>query len=323
MTDIPLANDFIDYISGVRRYSPRTRELYADVLTRYAAYVEAEDDEGLVKNLTYSLIRSYEVYCADKCRLSPKTVSLHLSALRSFCRYLIKRKILTSNPAAQVNRPKVEKRLPEFYRKESLDKYFETTEIYLEESSAIKDFHDKLYMKFLSRLVIATLYGTGIRRAELIDLNINSMDFRRKVMRVRGKGDKVREIPIIDSLSEEIFLYLQSVNSMCGRERDGGEPLFLTPSERRMYPVFVDKIVKTELGELGGVTERKSPHVFRHTLATELLDDGADMNSIKEMLGHTSLAATQVYTHATIEQLRKVYQTAHPRAIKNGGKNGD
>lgn len=307
MEDIPLISDFIDYISGVRRYSPRTRELYADVLARFAAFAEATDDKSLVESLTYNLIRSYEVFLADKSGLCPKTVSLHLSALRSFCRYLMSRKVLDSNPAAQVKRPKVEKRLPEFFKKEALDRYFAEPE-------------STDYPKVLARAVIKALYCTGMRRAELIGLNIGSVNFSRKVIRVRGKGDKVREIPLVDTLSEDISQYLQRVESMTGRERSLDEPLFVTPAGDRMYPVFVDRMIKSELGALGGVTERKSPHVFRHTLATELLDDGADLYSIKELLGHSSLAATQIYTHATIEQLRKVYQTAHPRAIKTDRK---
>ncbi|MCQ2143874.1 MAG: tyrosine-type recombinase/integrase [Bacteroidales bacterium] len=304
MAEIKLIDDFLDYISGVRRYSPRTLDLYSDALSRFAAFVGAEDGKTLVESLKFSLIRSYEVHLADKEGLSPKTVSLHLSALRSFCRYLLRRGIIKSNPAAQVKRPKVEKRLPEFFRQEAMEKYFAEP-------------RGTDYMKVLSRAVIATLYGTGMRRAELIGLNIDSVNFARKVIRVHGKGDKVREIPLVDTLSEELSLYLQQVESMTGRERSHDEPLFVTPSKKRMYPVFVDRMIKSELATLGGVTERKSPHVFRHTLATELLDDGADLHSIKDTLGHSSLAATQIYTHATIEQLRKVYLTAHPRATKH------
>jgi len=310
MSMIPLIEDYIDYISGVRRYSHRTRAIYLDSLGRFADFVEASDDASLIESLKINLIRSYEVFLADKSGLSPKTVSLHLSALRSFCRYLLKRKLISSNPAAQVKRPKVEKRLPEFFKKEAMEAYFSKPREYG-------------YEKVLARAVLATLYGTGMRRAELISLSVGSIDFGRKVIRVHGKGDKVREIPLVDSLSEEISLYLNQVVSMTGRERTGDEPLFTTSKGKSLYPMAVDRIVKSELGEFGGVTERKSPHIFRHTLATELLDDGADLYSIKEMLGHSSLAATQIYTHATIEQLRKVYQTAHPRALKNGGKNGD
>ena len=131
----------------------------------------------------------------------------------------------------------------------------------------------------------------------------------------------MREIPLTSSLSEEIMLYLQTVEMICGRDR-GETALFVTAGGRRLYPEYVDRAVRAELGEADGFTGKKSPHVLRHTLATELLDEGTDLWSIKELLGHSSLAATQIYTHNSIEKLKKVYQTAHPRA-KNGGKNGD
>ena len=132
----------------------------------------------------------------------------------------------------------------------------------------------------------------------------------------------MREIPLIVSLSEEILLYLEAVEQLVGKQRSLNEPLLVTYSGRRLYPVYVDRTVKSELGQVSTVTGRKSPHVLRHSLATELLDEGADLNSIKELLGHSSLAASQVYTHNTIARLKAIYQTAHPRE-KNGGKHGD
>ena len=131
----------------------------------------------------------------------------------------------------------------------------------------------------------------------------------------------MREIPLVAGLCEEISLYLQSVETMTGVQAAPGRALLLTAKGRPLYPVYVDRAVKQELGAVAGINGRKSPHVLRHTLATELLDNGTDLNSIKELLGHASLAATQVYTHNSIEKLKTVYQTAHPRA-KRGGNNG-
>ena len=178
------------------------------------------------------------------------------------------------------------------------------------------------YSRRLSRLIISLLYGTGIRRAELCSLTVGSVDWGRRVLRVRGKGDKMREIPLLPSLCKEISLYLQSVESMDGSERAAQDPLLVTPGGTPVYPVFVDRTVKRELGGVEGISGKKSPHVLRHSLATELLNRGADLNAIKELLGHASLAATQVYTHNSIEKLKSVYVNAHPRA-KSGGKNGD
>jgi integrase/recombinase XerC len=178
------------------------------------------------------------------------------------------------------------------------------------------------YEKRLRRAIVSTLYGLAIRRSELIGMRILDMDFGRKVVKVRGKGNKMREIPLPDSLSEEILLYLKAVEVMCGGQRSLTEPLFITYTGRRLYPGYVDKVVKSELSGIKGLTGRKSPHVLRHSLATELMNQDADLNSIKELLGHSSLAATQVYTHSSIARLKDIYKQAHPRA-KNGGKYGD
>ena len=258
-------------------------------------------------------VRSYEVYLMDEKKESAKTVNLHLSVLSGFCKFLMKQGMLESNPVRLVSRPKQEKRLPVFYREESMQDYFERTKGVLEYGK---------YEDQLERMILSLLYGTGIRRSELISLNRDSVDYARRVLRVRGKGDKMREIPLTPSLCDDILLYLQSVDSLKCADQAPEAPLLQTPRGGRLYPVYVDRAVKAALGELGSISGRKSPHVLRHTLATELLDGGADLNSIKELLGHSSLAATQVYTHNSIERLQNVYKSAHPRA-KNDGNHGD
>jgi integrase/recombinase XerC len=253
------------------------------------------------------------VYLLDEKKESAKTVSLHLSVLSGFCRFLMKQGLLESNPVRLVARPKQEKRLPVFYREDAMREYFGQTKGVLEYGR---------YEDQLRRMILGMLYGTGIRRSELISLNRNSVDLSRRVLRVRGKGDKIREIPLTPSLCDEILLYLQSVDSLKCADTAPEAPLLQTPRGGRLYPVYVDRAVKEALGDVPGISGRKSPHVLRHTLATELLDGGADLNSIKELLGHGSLAATQVYTHNSIERLQNVYKSAHPRA-KNDGNHGD
>ncbi|MCR4859369.1 MAG: tyrosine-type recombinase/integrase [Bacteroidales bacterium] len=348
---------YIEYLSAVRRYSPRTVEIYRSVLEEYLAFVSRTGGDvaaitapgnratlGIVRGGTASeakrwgpalpdvsggssslpgvplpellnvqTVRSYEVHLLDEKGESAKTVSLHLSVLSGFCRFLMKQGLLESNPVRLVSRPRQEKRLPVFYREESMQEYFEKTKGVLEYGK---------YEDQLQRMILGLLYGTGIRRAELISLKRNSIDFSRRVMRVLGKGDKIREIPLTASLCDEILLYLQSVDSLKCADKSPEAPLLQTPRGARLYPVFVDRAVKAALGDVAGISGRKSPHVLRHTLATELLDGGADLNSIKELLGHGSLAATQIYTHNSIERLQSVYKSAHPRA-KNDGKNGD
>ena len=318
-----LTDEYITYVKEVRRYSPRTCELYSDILKEFSEFCDRE----ILESLTPSMIRSYEVYLLDSRKEDPRTVNLHLSVLSGFCKFLMKNGHLKSNPARVVSRPKVEKRLPVFYREESMKEYFDRTEHDAsEETLSLITGDDKvskqLYSRRLSRLIVSMLYSTGMRRSELIGLSIGNVDFSRKVMKVRGKGDKTREIPLVPSLCNEISLYLQSVETIEGRARSATDPLLVTVTGSKLYPVFVDRVIKSELGQVGSITGRKSPHVLRHSLATELLNEGADLNSIKELLGHSSLAATQVYTHNSVEKLKKVYLTAHPRA-KSGGKNGD
>ena len=306
-----MRNKYLSYIRDIRRYSPRTYDIYSEVLQSFVDFCEGSED--FANTLNVNAVRAYEVYLFDTRKLSPRTVTQHLSVLSGFCRFLIKQGVLKSNPVHLVKRPKLEKRLPVFYKEQSMEAYFESTKGDPEFGS---------YEQKLNRLIISLLASCGLRRAELISLNVSSIDFKRQVLRVRGKGDKMREIPLLPSLCEEISLYLSAVSSLTDDAYAPESPLLRTRKGNRLYPVFVDRVVKKELAGVPDVTVRRSPHVLRHTLATELLQDGADLNSIKELLGHSSLAATQVYTHNTVERLQSVYNNAHPRA-KNGGKNGD
>ncbi len=322
-----LIGDYIGYITNVRRYSQRTQAIYSEILNEFSEYACAASDDELCDSLKTSEIRSYEVHLLDEKKENPRTVNLHLSVLSGFCRYLMRLGKLDANPVRTVSRPKAEKRLPVFYREESMEEYFARTQYAASaENLSLITGKDKVsleaYSQRLSRLIVSMLYSTGIRRSELISLTAGSFDGSRRVLTVRGKGDKMREIPLIPSLCEEISLYLQAVETMEGARRPADAPLLVTPAGGKLYPVFVDRTIKSELGQVGSITGRKSPHVLRHSLATDLLNDGADLNSIKELLGHSSLAATQVYTHNSIEKLKNVYFNAHPRA-KSGGKNGD
>ncbi len=315
---------YLAYIRDIRRYSPRTQAIYRDVLDDFARFSEGK----VVESLVPSMLRRYEADCINR-GMKPRTVHQHMSVLSGFCRFLMQKGVLKSNPARGVKRPKMEKRLPEYYQEKSMDEYFAATEHWAgeDELEILLSYgqapSDKtavaIYRARLRRLIISLLFGTGVRRAELIGLKTGSFDAARQVMRVIGKGDKMREIPVVPSLCHEICLYLKAVESMRGVANPADSPLLVTEKGRPLYPAYVDRTVKEELDGYG-ITGRKSPHVLRHTVATALLDDGADLNSIKEMLGHASLAATQVYTHASVDRLKKVYNNAHPRA-KNGGSN--
>ena len=330
-----ILQQYISYIRDIRRYSPRTVQIYESALSDFALWAAEGDvgytDDELVASLIPSLIRGYEASLLDADPpKSPKTVSLHLSALSGFCRYLMQQGRLKSNPVKIVPKPKVEKRIPHFFKAAALEEYFASTAFYSDDESAAEllspdtseDRRKEVYERLLHRLIIMTLYCLGIRRAELIGLRIEDVDFGRNVVKVHGKGDKMREIPLVVSLSEELLLYLKAVETMCGGKRSLKEPLFVTYRGKKLYPVYVDRALKRELGNVKGITGRKSPHVLRHSLATGLMNEGTDLYSIKQMLGHSSLASTQIYTHSSIARLKTIYEQAHPRA-KKGGKNGD
>ena len=326
-----LIDKYLTYVIAVRRYSRKTVEVYRNVLQSFYAFTLPDkvlDDTNLLSPLNQSEIRQYIASRMKKSEFGPRTANQHLSVLSGFCRFLVQEGVMKSNPARLVNRPKVDQRLPVFYKGESMKKYFELTEVYVSSESLAAFKREpssasakELYRKRLARLIVSVLYALGLRRSELISLSLSDVDFGRKVVRVRGKGNKMREIPMIPSLCEEILLYLEAVEAMVGRERSLTEPLMVTDSGRALYPVYVDRAIKSELSDREGITGQKSPHILRHSLATELLDNGADLNSIKELLGHSSLAATQVYTHNSITKLKDIYKSAHPRA-KSGGKNG-
>lgn len=322
-----LVEKYIQYVTDVRRYSPRTAEIYREVLEDFTEYslTDPDDAGALPAAMTPTSVRNYEVYLLDERKIGTRTVNQHLSVLSGFSRFLMLEGLLKSNPVRLVTRPKDEKRLPVFYRDESMEKYFADTEYAVSEDSLEllrslgtgeqdSKLAGELYERRLRRLIVSFLHGTGLRRAELASLDVRSIDFSRNVLRVIGKGDKMREVPLVPALVQETERYLQAAEAFFGGVPAAGDPLLRTPSGRRLYPVYIDRAVKHELGAVPDITGRKSPHVLRHTLATELLNDGSDLNSIKELLGHSSLAATQVYTHNSIEKLKSVYNRAHPRA---------
>lgn len=299
---------YLVYVGSVRRYSPRTVTIYGEILRGFEEFCGTAAEESLLP----TFIRSYEVSLMKKD--SARTVNLHLSVLSGFSKFLIREGVLKTNPVRGVSRPKAEKRLPEYYRESSMADYFASTAYLPRESEALSgDPH--YYGKLLSRIIILLLFNCGIRRAELISLTHSSLNRGRKVLSVRGKGDKMREIPVLDDIIDEITVYEDVAAAKFGAWKADG-PLLLTESGRALYPVYVDRIIKRELAGVPGITGRRSPHVLRHSVATQLLSEGADLNSIKEMLGHASLAATQVYTHNSPEKLKKVYAAAHPRAKK-------
>ena len=299
-------------------------------------------DEEVLEALRFPLIRGYVASLLDR-NLDARTVNLHLSALSTFCNYLVKQGKLHSNPVKEIVRPKEKKRLPSFYTPDILEKYFESPPDI--ESDGTEDNSGKpasaktVYCAVRNRLLVAMLFGTGLRRAEAASLRTGDIDLSRKTINIIGKGNKQRMIPLPDSLCQEIEDYLllrdEFISEVCssgalarsggqsGEEkvflpdaggRPGTDAFFLTDSGKPVYLEFLNRVVKSELSGIEGISGRKTPHTLRHSYATALLNNGADLNSIKEVLGHSSLAATEVYTHNSFEKLKEIYKTAHPRA---------
>lgn len=313
-------DDFLNYLSVEKRYSGRTVELYRDAVTRFYASVTDDDKTAIPGEVfTKNNVRNHIASLSEQ-GVGARSINLHLSALSSFCKYLVNNNFLPDNPVATVKRPKIKKRLPRFFDEQQMNNVADQLSADFlpdnlcgaeDENSIIEQ-----YKRERDALIVIMLYATGLRRAELASLELSNFDSGRMVLRITGKGDKMREIPVIPYLYDKILVYLRT------RERRwpnaASRAFFLTNKGEPLYLQFVNNVVKNELKSFSELHGVKTPHVLRHTIATALLNDGADINSIKEVLGHASLAATQVYTHNSFDKLRKVYITAHPRAKKGG-----
>ena len=237
--------------------------------------------------------------------ITPRTINRKISSLKSFYRYLAVEGIIDNNPTNQIHSLKIGKLLPSYIEKEKLNNFLDA------------DFDSNNFRQTRNRLIIEMLYQTGIRRNELIQLGEQSIDFSGNFIKVKGKGNKDRTLPLTKKLSERIKSY---INLKRITFPGSNSFLFVTDKGEKVYAEFIYRIVNKQLSGL--TSSKKSPHVLRHSFATHMLNNGAQLNTIKELLGHANLSATQVYTHNSIEQLKNIYNNAHPRAkLKKGGHN--
>lgn len=312
-------DDFIRYLQVEKRYSQRTLDNYRDAVNGFYGYAFADGEPSgaeALEALTPAVVRGFIAEDLDR-GLSSRTVNMHLSALSSYCKFLMTRQLLDSNPVSKVPRPKMAKTLPQFYTEKSLENYFDSTLAACKadaEAAGGAALPRDAFARLRARMIMLMLYCSGLRRAELCGLKESDFDPARHVFRVVGKGNKLREIPLPSLICEELSLYLKENKRQYPDNPEGY--VFLTDKGRQLYLVFVNRVVTRELSGYEGFTGKKAPHTLRHSLATHLLNRGADLNSIKEILGHSSLAATQIYTHNSFEKLKQTYLTAHPRAKK-------
>lgn len=295
---------FTGYLSYEKHFSKHTIGAYHQDLTQFSQYLKTQFEITEIKLVNHQMIRSWLVELMNQ-QVSSRSVARKLSTLKTFYKYLLKEGILDINPLAKVLPPKVEKRLPVFVEEKPMQRL-------LDEESGLdgeKIEFGQDYEGRRNRLLIMLFYSTGIRLSELIGLQQNNVDFYKQTIKVLGKRNKERIIPITRELTAEIgaFIELKKVENM------DVDYLLLTAKGEKMYPKLVYNIVKKYLSAVTSI-EKRSPHVLRHTFATHLLNKGADLNAIKELLGHANLAATQVYTHNSIERLKSIYKNKHPRA---------
>ena len=291
---------FIRYLRIEKKYSENTCISYTNDLTAFAQYCERDYEINLLSEINHLHIRSWIVNNITQ-GISKVSVNRKISSLRSFYKWLIKRDLVQNNPMLKISAPKMPKRLPVVIHDINIQKLVEKPLLTVE---GPKD----NYKIARDLFIIILLYSTGIRRAELVSLKTTDFDLNRNEVRVVGKGNKMRSIPLTEMLIIHIKEYLEIRLSI---EDNGNDALFLTDKGNPIYPRMVYEIVTRQLSCLTTLS-KKSPHVLRHTFATHMLDRGADLNGIKEILGHASLAATQIYTHSSIQKLKDVYNKAHP-----------
>lgn len=287
---------FLQYLSAEKRYSRHTVTSYNNDLNQFFSWLERERPGAAAVDVTHGDVRGWMVSLLEGGAASG-TVHRKISALRSLFRYMRRHEMISTDPVAGLKLPKKSKKLPVFVAEDALGKLLDEFR-FGENFSGLRD-----------RTVVEFLYLTGMRRSELINLRDTDVDLSAGQVRVTGKRGKQRIIPLSAGFVRSLRTYL-SVRKESGL---AGDWFFVTDRGNKMYDKGVYNLVTRYLAMVTTI-EKKSPHVLRHTFATHMLNRGADLNSIKELLGHASLSATQVYTHNTFEQLKKIYKQAHPRA---------
>jgi integrase/recombinase XerC len=293
-----LIESFLKYIAEEKRYSKHTSVAYETDLIQFRDFMATtyELEPGAVK---YIHVRDYIAKLMEE-EVGASSIGRKLSTLRSFYKYLCRQQVIASSPMNLIKAPKVPKRLPVFVDEQKMDALLDSTEIFDDSFSSVRD-----------RLIVETLFDTGIRLSELIGLKETDVDVYANTIRVLGKGNKQRIIPMTGTLAVQLESYRVAKRDQNFSNKT--DALIVTNKGTKLNANFVYTRVKRYLS-LVSTQDKLSPHVLRHSYATSLLNRGADLNAIKELLGHASLAATQVYTHNSIETLKTIYKQAHPKA---------
>lgn len=289
-------DNFISYITFEKRFSHLTVQSYQHDLTQFQLYCQSQYQTQNLAEVNHSLVRSWLVSLMELDKIKARSINRKISTLKSYYKFLLKEGVIKASPMAKVTAPKTEKKLPVFVEQSKMNELFD-------ESYFTDD-----YEGFLSKAIIMLFYATGMRRAELINLKEGNFNFYEGTVKVLGKRNKERIIP----LTVEVISMLKTYKEKKIEQNFISEYFFINTKAKPVSEQNVYSAVKKYLTNLGQ-TGKKSPHVLRHTFATHMLNNGSDLNAIKEILGHASLAATQVYTHNSIEKLKEVYKKSHPR----------
>ena len=304
---------FLDYIAIERKYSPRTVEAYRDDLRDFCRFIGCPTDDFDPKSVDETDVKTWMLDMIENQHQKPRSVKRRLSALRSFYRFLLRQRCVEKDITARIIPPKADKPLPVFFRQEEMEAVKEEGERLKEEGLSETGDQERDFEVVRDNLIIEMLYQTGMRQAELLGLTDADVDLSKGQVRIFGKRRKERIVPIGEHLIHQILDYL-SVRAEIIRE----SPTFFVKRSKSGEIVAMTKntlytIVRTRMGEVSTL-KKHSPHVLRHTFATTMLDNGADIRTIQTLLGHASLSTTSIYTHTTFEQIKRVYMQTHPRA---------
>ena len=292
-----LTDSFLDYLRYERNYSEKTVLAYGEDISQLREFAQEEIGDFNPAEVTPELIREWIVSLMDKGYAST-SVNRKLSSLRSFYKFLLKKKVVLVDPLRKITGPKNKKPLPSFLKENEMNRLLDDTD-FGEGFEGCRD-----------HLIIEMFYDTGIRLSELIGLDDKDVDFSASLLKVTGKRNKQRLIPFGDELKEGMLEYVNVRNEQV---LESGGAFFVRKNGERLYKNLVYNLVKRNLSKVVTLKKR-SPHVLRHTFATTMLNNEAELGAVKELLGHSSLATTEIYTHTTFEELKKVYKQAHPRA---------
>ena len=292
-------SNFLGYLQNQKRFSPHTVISYGNDIKQFFAFSQINQNEAILE-VNHQMVRTWVVRLMDE--FTRTSVKRKVSSLRSFYKYLMQQGVISSNPAAMVKLPKEQK------RNLSLLSEKQMADVLSRLWSGVGD------EEFSKVLILEFFYNTGCRLSELIELTVADINFEEQQVKILGKGKKERRVPLTEGLLQKIKNYLH----LEARKRPLNQDscLFVTSKQKKLYPKFVYNLINHYLSVVSGI-EKRSPHVLRHSFATHLLNRGAELNSIKELLGHSSLAATQVYTHNSMEQVKLMYNQSHPRGNKN------